>query len=176
MIKRREATPTDAIALSKILRRADKEEIRAFSKLPVQKELLRPFRVKREGQIWAVLSDEECLLGIYGVSTKSTPHENVGVPWMLATERMFTQHKFSVMRVARTWLDELGAGYDRLENHVYAKNLVHIHWIKAMGFELVELVPNFGAKRLPFWRFEMVKKPRSNLVQAIKAANAKQPL
>jgi hypothetical protein len=57
------------------------------------------------------------------------------------------------VRQSKHWIDALAQGYSRLENLVYAGNDVHVRWIQRVGFELVELLPEFGPYKQPFWRF-----------------------
>ena len=175
MVLNREATRSDAISLSKVLRKADREEIRACSDLSVKDELLRPFDSKKEHKIRSIVSDQEELLGIYGISTQRIVPKKVGVPWMLATDNLFQNHKYSFMRVARAWLDEISQGYDVLENYAYANNTVHIEWIKAIGFDLVELVPQWGVRRKPFWHFRM-QKSRNTVSSAISELHEKKAI
>lgn len=66
------------------------------------------------------------MFGVTGV-------KGIGVPWMLATDDLVKIRK-SFLRECKRYLDEMHKVYPYLTNQVWAKNTVHIQWLKWMGF------------------------------------------
>lgn len=105
----------------------------------------------RSGRSWVGV-DAEGPFGVFGVAP--APHESgVGVPWMLATERL-EKHTLQFLRECRFQVAELQRGYRLLRNLVDARNTVHIKWLAWCGFEFVRIHPAFGYERLPFYEFQ----------------------
>lgn len=149
----REATPFDAQKLAPQLRAADVAEIYATSGNEPLAALLLPFMNKR-ALTYSIIDPSCSVLGMFGVSPR-TSDPSIGVPWLLGSAELVAGHKIQFMRECRTWIDQLASNYKCLENHVYTGNELHIKWIKWAGFEVVEYVPNYGARCQPFWRFRL---------------------
>lgn len=86
---------------------------------------------------------------MFGVSgTKG----EVGIPWLLGTDDIKSIRK-SFLRECRGYLEEMHKDYPLLVNQVWAKNEVHIQWLKWMGFTFDEPYP-FGPDNELFIRFQ----------------------
>jgi len=152
-----DATKTQAESLSQSLRAADLREIKAFSNLSPIQELQRPL-LNKQAHTYSVVDAEGFVYAMFGVSRTCLYPLKVGAPWMLASDNIFKEHKREFLKQSPTWIDFLGKEYDVLENFVYARNEIHIRWLKHVGFEFVQYMEKWGAQKEPFWRFRMVMK------------------
>ena len=153
----RPAQPSDAKQLATKLRPQDRKEVEAFTDRPIEDELLRPIVMPTQGKVFAACSAPREVVAIFGVATVPNPTGiQLGSPWLLASEELFSTHLRQAVSESHHWLDVLSEGYDVLQNYVFAENVVHVRWIEKMGFELTEYIEAWGHKRLPFWRFQKI--------------------
>lgn len=101
---------------------------------------------------WTGLLDGEpvCMFGVVPSSILG----NVGRPWMVGT-RHLDAHPFVFLRRCRGYIREMREGFDRLENHVDARNERAIEWLTWLGFEMDPAAEKVGPFGLPFFRFGM---------------------
>ena len=78
--------------------------------------------------------------------------DNVGLVWMLGSD-VISKAWLPVLRRSRDCLQELHDEFDLLFNYVDARNTVHIKWLRWLGFSFINLHPEFGVGRLPFYEF-----------------------
>lgn len=71
------------------------------------------------------------VVAIFGVC--GTPGHEVGVPWMLGTDDIQRCRK-SLLRGCRAVVDGYTKDFPYLTNACWSKNVVHIDWIKWLGF------------------------------------------
>jgi len=64
----------------------------------------------------------------FGVS----PHENIGVVWLLGTRRLAGAKKYFVQN-SQKWVDEMMIGFDCLTNVVMRTNALSMRWLKWLG-------------------------------------------
>jgi hypothetical protein len=83
----------------------------------------------------------------------------VGAPWLLGSDRILA-HWFEFGRRSRAELERVGARWTVLTNYIDDRNHAHQRWLWWLGFEFMELHPQYGVGRLPFWRFEKCASPR----------------
>ncbi|AUO78205.1 hypothetical protein RSEGYP2_48 [Ralstonia phage RsoP1EGY] len=141
----RPATREDCIILARNLRQEDAEEIAHVNGLPAEMNLLLGFRTS--ARLYAVVWGDEtvAVFGIGGVPGV------IGFPWMLASPSLSKIRK-SFLRECRGYVEGMLQEYRHLENYVWAKNEVHIQWLKWLGFEFEPAAP-FGINDEPFHRF-----------------------
>ena len=96
----------------------------------------------------AIAGDEDQPMGLCGVL-------NDGIIWMVATDELTSKrsYKIQLIREGRKWVDSLFNSYKVLYNYVYAENLAAIKWLKALGFTFVNLHPEYGHMKKPFYEF-----------------------
>lgn len=82
-----------------------------------------------------------------------THDENVGVPWLLGTERLYGFGRAFVIEGKRV-VDEMLSITKFLVNYVDCRNTAAIRWLKHIGFEIHEPV-EFGVNKMPFHLFTM---------------------
>lgn len=141
----RPATRDDCLILAENLREEDRQELDHVNGLSPRTNLLLGFR--SSDKMYAVVWDDEivAVMGVGGI--KGT----VGYPWMVASDSLSKIRK-SFLRECRGYLEEMLQDYRHLENHVWAKNDVHVQWLKWLGFEFDPAEP-FGINDEPFHKF-----------------------
>lgn len=148
----RSATPEDALWIAQNCRDADRAECNALLGLdPVQ---VVPEAVGIPGNPTFIgYADDEPVI-IFG--TARTPWDDVGVVWMISTPELI-KHQKHFLKHSREWVEVLHAPYRVLTNVVDARNEVHIRWLKWIGFEFIELIPEHGVQQIPFYHFKKEK-------------------
>lgn len=110
------------------LRLADADEIRAWGGHP-KEELEASFR-QSEQPMTVELEGRPVLM--FGCN-KSRPDK--GIVWMLATDRL-RDIKWWLLRNSRRWLDRITVGCICSGNVVDRRNVVHIRWLKWLGYKM----------------------------------------
>lgn len=143
----RPATREDCLYLAEHLRPEDREELEHSLGLRVDYAILIAFRFSTENH--AVVRDGRvvAIVGVGGLPGK------IGFPWMLATDELKDIRK-TFLRGCHALLQDILTRYPQLENHVWAKNAVHIQWLKWLGFRFDPPAP-FGVNDELFLRFYM---------------------
>lgn len=137
-----------ALQLVPRLRKGDVAEIKAASGLAPEDALVLSLAMSPKS--WAWLHKGK-VMAVFGV----TPHplkNGVGIPWMLAA-RSVERHKHYFVRNSRRYIEQMHEECPVLENYVDCRNTASIQWLHWCGFVLAEVVPFYGAQRLPFIRF-----------------------
>lgn len=131
------------------VRLADRDELYASAMVSPQEALEQSFSISK--MAWTGLIDgvPVCMFGVAPVSVLST----VGRPWMIGTDHL-DRHPFVFLRRCRGCVETMRMCFDRLENHVDARNIRAIQWLTWLGFELDKPEPR-GPFGLPFIRFGM---------------------
>ncbi|MTD92882.1 DUF2833 domain-containing protein [Hyphomicrobium sp. xq] len=73
-------------------------------------------------------------MGMFGVVATDDPM--VGVVWALTTDRV-RRHRVRFHKVARQWVEWANAVWPLLTNVIWAGNLGHLVWLRALGFTLL---------------------------------------
>jgi hypothetical protein len=139
----RKATEADCHVLFPKLRKQDRVEIELSSGDPTVGVMLRALEMSDEA--WVAVGDSGEPFGIYGVTTV----DGMGSPWMVATPEVY-QHTKALVKDGRKWVAEILPRYPMLFNFVHAENTRSIAWLRALGFTLGEMVPQYGAHKAPF--------------------------
>ena len=165
----RVGNPKDAKSLAPRLRPADVEEIRVITGASPLQVLLNPFGKPPGMAKVYTIQEEDRVSGMFGVSYSSTLPNGVriGCPWFLCTNGLIQRNFRRLIRVTDQWLEEIGRGYDVLENYVHDENEVHIRWLKYKKFEFVQYYPDFGVSKKAVWRFRKYTSGKALLRSAI---------
>ena len=134
----------DVEFLAPRMRVEDVAEVEAYSGRGAHHALLNGFEnstLCRTG----LYKDEPCLM--FGAGQV---FPDVGMVWMLGSDAM-VDARVSILRQSRGWIDELHSEFRLLFNYVDARNEVHIKWLRWLGFSFINLHPEFGVGRLPFY-------------------------
>lgn len=138
------SVPGDVEYLGARMRQADADEVMAHSGRQPGEALQLGFEHSTACRT-GFYKDEPMLM--FGASYVD---DNVGMVWMLGSD-LITKAWVPVLRQSRGWLQELHDEFDLLFNYVDARNTVHIKWLKWLGFSFINLHPEFGVGRLPFY-------------------------
>jgi hypothetical protein len=65
------------------------------------------------------------------------PDAEAGVVWLLGTDRILKIRR-QFLRESLDWIDEIASQYSVLGNSVHCANLVHIRWLKWLGFTFIK--------------------------------------
>lgn len=146
----RSATEEDAEFISTRLRKADLIEMQSF-----HDECEDPADVLKQGihlsgeDCWTMTLKDGTPVAIFGVTFCN---EHFGAVWMMGTKRISEVHR-EFLRQCKNWLPTLHKKYPLLGNVVYAKNDIHIKWLKFMGFQFIKKHKSLGNMDLPFYEF-----------------------
>lgn len=75
-------------------------------------------------------------------------------PWLLGSTEI-ERNPAPFLRYTREKMPELRRCYPWMENHVDARNIVTIRWLRWLGFTIHDAVP-YGILRRPFHRFTLI--------------------
>jgi len=146
------ATIDDCNKLGPRLRDADKHELKASCGYgPITALTL---SLNASDEAWVAVDEEGVPILMFGVVNAGQGF--VGVPWMLGSKGIY-QHTRQLQAQCRKWLDVIHGDYTLLYNYVHAENPKAIRWLQWMGFTMVQLVPDFGVGKEPFYEFVKVK-------------------
>jgi hypothetical protein len=130
---------------------ADLREIRAFGADPYI--ALEQSRLHSD-PCFAAIDSEGRVMALFGAS----PHPRlpeVGTVWLLGSITLM-QNRFGFLRAAPFWLNRLHSRYRVLGNLTDARNVLHLRWLKWLGFEFGERIEKFGFEQRPFIPFRRV--------------------
>lgn len=147
----RPATIQDARDLAPRLRPADVQEIWAATGESPEEALIMGVKLGRPALSFVDPRGE--LAGMFGVTPLSDPL--VGAVWMLSSPAI-ERYPVHFLRRCRGWIEQFHDAYPVLMNYVDARNVVHIRWLKWVGFQFLRLVP-YGVQRMPFYEIVRVR-------------------
>ena len=133
--------------LLRTMREADRAEVFATVGAVQPEDLWRMAGLSAISYAWPSRGPVGAMFGVYAPSEMSL----VGVPWLLTTpvvERRRKEFLRSSKRVLQYFLER----FPELENHVDARHLCAIRWLRWLGFTVEEPEP-WGKEKLPFHRF-----------------------
>lgn len=135
----------DCEALAPRLRQADVDECKAASGESPRSALLRSLTFSLE--TGCALEDGK-VIAAWGLGQ---PYEGWASPWLVGAPEMEKYGK-RLVRDARSTVTRW-ADHFNLINYVSAANTKRLPWLRALGFTLGPLEPEYGHGKLPFHRF-----------------------
>lgn len=147
----RPATREDAIELGGLLRADDAREVYAQSALSPLDGCLMSFRVSSRAYTARWQGELACM---FGVAPMGSILADEAAPWLLGTD-LIVKRQRTFLRYCVPRLQELFAGYARLENYVDVRNAVSIKWLGWLGFTIEQDPVPHGPFGRPFRRFYM---------------------
>lgn len=149
----RQARPEDIVFLAENLRQEDIDECQHASGMG-PKEALEFGFVESDVCHVATFKDEP--FAIFGVlaAAQTEGWPRVASVWMLGTPKM-RKLGVTLCRLAPDWLARF-ADFDIVTCLAWAGNTAHLHWIKAMGFNLVRRYRH-GMDQAVFAEFALIK-------------------
>lgn len=145
----RPTTEADVEFVAPRLRQADYQECKAVTGREPLEVLLESLDICSNSL--TLTTREGTPVGLCGVVT-SNYGPDVGVVWMCATDAI-NKHQMTFLRQSQAALKYLAADYRLIFNFVDARNLVHIEWLRWMGFTFINRHENFGFEKRPFFEF-----------------------
>ena len=124
----RETREGDTLELAATMRQADRDEIWHASRVAPLESLEAGLRLSSSTH---TVEWDGKVIAIFGVC--GTLGHEVGVPWMLGTDDIQRCRK-SLLRGCRAVVDGYANAFPYLTNACWSKNVVHINWIKWLGF------------------------------------------
>lgn len=136
--------------VAQFMRDEDVAEVRAFLGQAPQESLLHSFFAG--DPCMTMIGRDGRPMGMWGVVPQAG---DLGTIWMLCTDDLVRDRLNSMrfLREARTHLDQVQRRYKVLFNFADARNVVHIKWLRWMGFTFISSHPNFGAEGRLFHEF-----------------------
>lgn len=147
MVQVRAATLLDVIKISVHIRQSDVDEVFAATGRDIMDELVDSY--KTSTVCWIAHESDE-LIAVLGVSP--TDHPQYGIPWMLATDKLY-ENKKSLVRLSREIVSIMHTLYPILTNFVDERNTDSINYLKWLGFEFPQRLDQYGYEGRPFWQF-----------------------
>lgn len=149
----RAARPGDAALLAASLRPADRRELAALGRAPL--EALEE-AISLSVEPLAAVTGDGRLIALFGAApSRDAPGGGcacaLGTPWMLASPALEEVPR-AFLRECRGWLDHIGRPFALLANCVDERNAVHIRWLRWCGFSFLRRLP-LGPEARPFLEF-----------------------
>jgi hypothetical protein len=112
------------------LRQADQDELRASTGMEPLDALI--YSVNHSDRFVEIIWDDDTaeILGVFGLGSLN----GNGIPWLVLSPN-FKKYKRQLQRYAKTIIIEMQQAFSYLFNLVDSRNVVHIRWIKFMGFK-----------------------------------------
>lgn len=148
-----DVTPEGLAHIAQHLRHADQEEVHATCGSRDFETVLRSCVACSDDTLMATSPEGEPL-ALFGVVTVSLL-SNKGSPWMLATDGA-RLHQRALVRGGRAYAVAMLEQYERLENHVDARNRRAVAWLQRSGYTIGAPVP-YGPFGLPFHPFSITR-------------------
>jgi hypothetical protein len=139
--------------IARFMRQADRDEVTAASGSHDFEAVLHACVSVSEDTLMGVTPEGEAI-GLFGVVTVSLL-SNKGSPWMLCTDSAHL-HQRALVRGGRAYSVAMLEQYERLENHVDARNHRAVAWLQRCGYTIGEPVP-YGPLGMPFHPFSMTR-------------------
>ena len=136
--------------VAEFMREEDVAEVRAHSGHTPQESLLHSFFAG--SPCMTMIGRDGRPMGMWGVVPQ---HGDIGTIWMLCTDDLVRDRLNSMrfLREARGHLDRVQLRYRVLFNFADARNVVHIKWLRWMGFTFISSHPRFGTEGRLFHEF-----------------------
>ena len=147
----RKSKPGDGVSLGPRLRKADLNEVKAYSK--EDPGSLIEETIKIYGSLTYTIEKQGVPIGIFGI----VPHNHIaGAIWMLGTDDI-VKIKIPFLRNCKFWVEAFSELYPILFNVVSVANTLHVNWLKWLGFKFMQEHKEYGLNKEHFIEFIKVK-------------------
>lgn len=144
------ATHDHIAAIGKMVRAADRDELRASTNHSPEEAMEAGLAYSDQAMTGLIDGVPVCMWGVVRESLVM----NMGVPWMVATS-LLDKNAATFLRHCKGPVLAMLGDYDTLINHVDARNVKAIRWLKWLGFKVEREPVEYGVEKLPFHRFSM---------------------
>ncbi len=143
----------DAKKLAPLLRRADRNEMRAVLGANACPEAALRYGIEVSYYPYTGLIDGEvaCIFGAV-----PDAHEHIGSIWLMGSDAL-SDHPFAFLRRSKPWLARVFPPFTLLWNCVDKRNTLHIRWLRWMGFSFLREIPEYGEQKRPFLEFAKIR-------------------
>ena len=142
------STMEDAEKLAPVLREEDVQEVLAAGSTSPLASLRRGVRFSKP----AITVDDENGNPALMMGVAPSVDPEVGHIWLLSSD-IITRRPTTFLRQSRPWLEFFHSRYPVLTNRVDARNVVHIKWLRWLGFTFLKQYPGSGPGNYPFHEF-----------------------
>lgn len=146
------ATFADAEDLALNLRDADKAELVDIAGVDPVLTLKRGVLMGLPSLTLRTLDNE--LAGILSV----VPLGASGGLISMSGTRVIEENRVAFLRGSRDVIAHLDTKFDTLFNVCDARNVVHLRWLRWMGFHLIRKIDHYGAHKVPVYEFARIRK------------------
>jgi len=150
----RRALLRDLPRIAAEMREEDKQEVLAFSGLSPLAGLICGFNFSDESFV-VYETDTEDPLFIFGYTVIEPPDLTACI-WLLGTDKI-KKHSRQFLQGSGLYIDYLQTKAKLLYNFVDQRNLIHIRWLKWLGFKFIKIEENFGYEQRPFIEFARLR-------------------
>ena len=140
-------TREDMIEIARMMRRQDRRELVGIVGPNIEAETLLCLEASEQAYICKC---DGVPLAAFGV-VRTSPFENVGIIWMLATEET-AKHKIYTGKWTRKGIRAFLQDWDYLYNYIDEGNDDTIKWLKWIGAKVFPAAP-YGIYGLPYHKF-----------------------
>jgi hypothetical protein len=144
------STYEDAASLAPRLRPADVQELLAAGSTSALEALNDGVRYSQP--CLSIVDMEDTVVTMFGVTPSGNP--DVGFAWLLSSDAL-DKHKIKFLRQSKVWLEYLHSRHPLLTNYVDARNVVHIAWLRWLGFRFLREV-QMGSGNHTFYEFARI--------------------
>ena len=144
MLTVRKSILQDAVELSRILRDADRMEIEALGRTPLESLST---GVNESPLCFTAVDEEGVPSIIWGSAPSADP--DVGYVWLLASDGL-KKNWVQLLRETPNAIKKVSGDYKILANACHSENKVHIRWLKWSGFTILREVYFNGNKFYEF--------------------------
>ena len=123
--------------ISKNMRADDLMELKAVGKINPYQALMAGYLSSRPFCYCGMMdSTPFTLFGVVPVSR----NPDIGSIWLLGTDVLTEKVPISFLRWSKKFLPEMIEPYDMVCNMVHEKNVVHVKWLKWLGFKFIRKI------------------------------------
>lgn len=148
MIEMVEPTRELVTELAPGLRAMDKLEVKLSAGMTPEGALLSSWMTSEYSNV--VLVDGRPV-AMFGCAQHSR-EPSLGIPWFLGTPEVY-DHRFTLIREGRRWIEDMNTIWPTLTNAVYAEHRSSINLMVSLGFHAVDELPNYGVHQSRFILF-----------------------
>lgn len=144
----RSSQDEDPESLSKDLRKEDVLEIKYYSGRDGITSLTNGH--KHSKMCFTMTDLDGAVFAMFGVGWTANPR--VGIVWLLSSDYLSKVNRDFLLN-SQYYVDLMMQGHDVLFNHVHDFNAASVKWLRWLGFEATDHLPEVGSDKQPFTEY-----------------------